>query len=427
MPIFQLTELSILIWPFVLIVDLLAIVLALATATLLPILAVLLLTLIAMGAWLLRIPSELTGLPTSLFILAAFAIFFMVAASWASRRSITAGTRAPKLFGDITDPGNLSVQLPALSAALPFLLLIMVTLRLPLVNPSAVFGLALLLVILLLGMSAILLLDVLPAVGLACVLALEHAWHFQHFDPARATVPLIWYLGFYAVFSIFPFIFHRKFAAKTVPWATAALAGPLHFYLVYELICNAYPSGVPGLLPAAFAVLPLAGLFVLLKGTPFTNPARYAQVALFGGATLFFITLIFPIEFDRQWITVGWALEGAALCWLFRRVPHPGLRLTGIVLLVIVFARLALNPAVLSYHPRAAFPILNWYLYTYGIATVCLFVAARFLTSPRHLVLGSNVRPLLYTLGTVLAFLLVNIEIADYFNTSGTVALTFQF
>src|SRR6184192_832939 len=65
MPIFQLSQLSILVWPFVLIVDLLAIVLALATATLLPILAVLVLTLVAMGAWVCRIPSELTGLPTS--------------------------------------------------------------------------------------------------------------------------------------------------------------------------------------------------------------------------------------------------------------------------------------------------------------------------------------------------------------------------
>jgi uncharacterized membrane protein len=166
---------------------------------------------------------------------------------------------------------------------------------------------------------------------------------------------------------------------------------------------------------------------MLLKRTPLASPARDAQLALFGGAALFFITLIFPIQFDRQWITVGWALEGAALCWLFHRVPHPGLRLTGIVLFVIVFARLALNPAVLSYHPRAAFPILNWYLYTYGIATVCLFAAGRFLAPPRHLVLGSNVRPLLYALATVLAFLLVNIEIADYFNTSGTGALTFQF
>jgi uncharacterized membrane protein len=103
------------------------------------------------------------------------------------------------------------------------------------------------------------------------------------------------------------------------------------------------------------------------------------------------------------------------------------LRLVGVVLLVVVFARLALNPTVLSYHPRAAFPVFNWYLYTYGIAIVCLFAAARLLAPPRHLILGRNALPLLYTLGTVLAFLLVNIEIADYFSASGTVALTFQF
>jgi hypothetical protein len=427
MPIFQLASLSIVIWPLVLIVDLLAIVLALATATLLPILAVLLLTLIAIGAWLLRIPTELTGLPTALFILGGFSIFFLLAASWASRRLMRAEPHAPRLFGDITDAGNLSVQLPALSAALPFLLLIMVTLRLPLANPSPVFGLALLLIILLLGISELFSLGVLPAVALVSVLALEHAWHFQHFDPTRASLPLLWYLGFYALFTVFPFIFHRRFAEKTVPWATGALAGPLHFYLIYQLIHIAYPNWVPGLVPATFALPPLLGLFVLLKRAPLTAPAYNAQLALFGGATLFFITLIFPIEFERQWITVGWALEGAALCWLFHRVPHPGLRLAGIALLVTVFTRLALNPAVLTYHSHAAFPILNWYLYTYGIATVCLFAAAQLLAPPRNRVLGHNALPLLYTLGTVLAFLLVNIEIADYFSTPGTAALTFEF
>jgi len=427
MPIFQITELSIVVWPFVLIVDLLAFGLALATGRLVPILAMLLLTLIAVGGWLLRIPSELTGLPTALCILGGFGIFFLVAASWTCRHFVKEGTRAPKLFGNITDPGNLSVQLPALSAAMPFLLLTMVTLQLPLVNPSAVFGLALLLVILLLGMSEILLLDILPAMGLVCVLALEHAWHFQHFDPVRATLPLTWYLGFYALFTIFPFIFHRKFADKTAPWAVAALAGPLQFYLVYQVLRSAYPSHIPGLVPLAFALPSLLGLLVVLKRTSLTSPARSAQLALFGGAALFFITLIFPIQFDRQWITVGWALEGAALCWLFHRVPHPGLRLTGIVLLVVVFARLALNPAVLNYHRHGAFPILNWYLYTYGLATVCLFAAGRFLAPPRQVVLGSNVLPLLYTLGTVLAFLIVNIEIADYFSSPGAAALTFQF
>jgi len=148
---------------------------------------------------------------------------------------------------------------------------------------------------------------------------------------------------------------------------------------------------------------------------------------LFGGAALFFITLIFPIQFDRQWITLGWALEGAALCWLFHRVPHPGLRLVGTALLVVAFARLALNPAVLSYHARSATPIFNWYLYTYGTVAICLFVAARLLAPPRNLVLGRNMQPLLYTLGTLLAFLLLNIEIADYFSRPGMAALTFQF
>jgi uncharacterized membrane protein len=426
-PIFRLSAFSPLVWPFVFIIDVIAIGLALATATLLPVIAVLVLTLVAVGALLLRIPTDLTGLPMALVILACFAVFFFIAIGWASRRLIAPGTRTPNLLGNIIDPANLSVQLPALSAILPFLLLMMVALQLPLANPSPVFGLALLLVILLLGMSEIFSLDLLPAVALGCVLGLEHAWHFEHFDPARATLPLLWYVGFYALFTIFPFIFQRRFAGKTVPWATAALAGPLHFYLIYQLLRTSYPSGVPGLIPVAFALPSLLGLFVLLKRTPLASSARNAQLALFGAAALFFITLIFPIQFDRQWITVGWALEGAALCWLFRRVPHPGLRWAGIGLLVAVFGRLALNPAVLSYHPRAASAIFNWYLYTYGIATACLFVAARFLAPPRNRVLGQNVRPLLYTLGAVLAFFTVNIEIADYFSTPGVAALTFQF
>ena len=157
------------------------------------------------------------------------------------------------------------------------------------------------------------------------------------------------------------------------------------------------------------------------------NPARLAVLAWFGGVALFFITLIFPIQFDRQWITLGWALEGVALCWLFQRVPHPGLRLVGTALLTVAFVRLALNPTVLSYHARSVTPIFNWYLYTYGIVTVCLFAAARLLAPPRNLVLGRNVQPLFYTLGTILAFLLLNIEIADYFSRPGMAALTFQF
>ena len=90
------------------------------------------------------------------------------------------------------------------------------------------------------------------------------------------------------------------------------------------------------------------------------------------------------------------------------------------------FSRLALNPAVLDYHPRSDTPILNWYLYSYGIVTAALFAGTRLMAPPRHVILGTPFQPLLGGLGTTLAFLLLNIEIADFFSPVGS-TLTFQF
>lgn len=430
-PILKLAEVSFVVWPFILLVDLLAIALAVLTATLLPVLAVLLLTLAATGALIFRIPSDLTGLSMSLFLLGAFVVFFVAAGIWLVQRFTPGALKSGVTFSeDLATPGDLAAILPACSIVLPFLLLIMATLRLPLINPSPVFGLALLLVVLLLGLTKLFSLDWMPAVGLACVVALECAWHFRLFNPANPNQPLnmvlTWYLIFFAVFALFPFLFIKQFSGKVIPWAAAALAGPPQFFLVHRFVSAAHPNPFMGLLPAAFAIPGWLSLGVVLKRIPAESKSRLAQLAWFGGVALFFVTLIFPVQFDRQWITIGWALEGAALLWLFHRVPHPGLRLTGVGLLALAFVRLALNPAVLAYHARAATPIFNWYLYAYGVVTVSLFTGAKLLAPPRNFILKSNVPPILAALGAVLAFLLLNIEIADYFSAQGA-TLAFEF
>jgi hypothetical protein len=430
-PIFKLTELSFVVWPFVLLVDILAILLAALTATLLPVIAVLLLTLCATAALIFKIPSDLTGLPVSFFLLGAFAVFFFGISLWLIRKFSRNAFRAGLQFGgNLANPADVAAVLPGCSAVLPFLLLIMATLRLPLANPSPVFGLALLLVVMALGAAKLFSFDWMPAIALASVTALECAWHFNRLDPSNPHQPLnlvlAWYVIFFAVFTLFPFVFLRRFADKTVPWATAALAGLPQFFLVYRLVKVAWPNNFMGLLPAAFAVPALLGLIVVLKKIPPDTKSRMAHLAWFGGVALFFITLIFPIQFERQWITIGWALEGVALLWLFHRVPHPGLRLTAIGLLVAAFIRLSMNPAVFDYHARATTPIWNWYLYTYGIVTVCLFLGAWLLAAPRNKVGGANVQAILASLGIVLAFLLLNIEISDYFSAPGS-TLTFEF
>jgi uncharacterized membrane protein len=74
-----------------------------------------------------------------------------------------------------------------------------------------------------------------------------------------------------------------------------------------------------------------------------------------------------------------------------------------------------------------AWPIWNWYLYAFGIVSVALFAGALLLARPRNLVAGLNAPPILNTLGTVLLFLLVNIEIADYFSPPHAPVLVFEF
>ena len=421
LPIFKLETTSLLLWPAILLVDVLAIVLAVLSASLMATAAVLVLTLLATGLCIFRVPTNVAFDSSLLLVIGGFAVFFFAASLWLVRRLGGKISAADRQFSSVF--GDARAQLPAFASLLPFLLLIMVCLRLPVPDPSAVFGLGLLLVVLTLGLARLLVIEWLPACALAGMAALEFAWHSSH----RSDPAIGWYLAFYAIFAIYPFVFRGSFGRLTGPWAVAALSGFAHFWMIYQAVKPDWPADFLGAIPALFTLAPLASLGLTLRTGAAGNPARLNQLAWFGGVTLFFITLIFPIQFERQWLTVAWALEGAALLWLFHRVPHPGLRATGAVLLVVAFVRLALNPAVFSYHSHSGTPIFNWYLYAYGLATAALFVGATLTAPPRERVLGVNTPPLFNALGVILAFFLLNIEIADYFTPAGYSTLTFQF
>ncbi len=424
-PIFKLEAVSLLIWPAILLVDVLAIGLAVLSASLAAVAAVLVLTLIATGLCIFRLPVTAALDSSLLLVIAGFAVFFFVTSLWLVRKL---GAKLPADGGPLAGVfGDARAQLPAFASLLPFVLLIMACERLWIPDPSAVFGLGLLLVVLTLGLARLLVIEWLPVCALVGMAALEFAWHNHYRALSRAELPLGWYLLFYAIFAVYPFLFRGVFQRLTGPWAVAALSGLAHFWMVYQALKPDWSADLLGAIPALFALAPLLSLFVVLRLTPPEQPARLNQLAWFGGVTLFFITLIFPIQFERQWLTVAWALEGAALLWLFHRVPHPGLRATGAVLLVTAFVRLALNPAVFAYHPRSDVAIFNWYLYAYGLAIAALFVGARLAAPPRERILGVNAPPLFQTLGVILAFVLLNVEIADYFTPVGARALTWQF
>ena len=424
-PIVTLPEPSLLVWPAALLMIFLTIVLAATTGSLLSVLGALGATLALAIHWLFKVPAQLDSLPPFLGITLGFAAVFSLAGHWlAGKSELAAAASAPGLPAF---DRQAAAALPMLSGVLPFGLLLLAILRLPIADPSPVFGVGLLLVILLLGLAVLNRQMALAPAALAGMFAVQALWHGVAFNPDTPVIPLAWDLGCYALFLAFPFVFRRTCESQIWPWITAAVAGIGYFLLVHNGVQRSFPAMADrmGLLPCAFAIPSLAALVVVVRMAATLDPVKRSQLAWFGGVALFFITLIFPIQFDRQWLTVSWALEGALLLWLFRRVPHPGLQLTGLGLLAVTFVRLALNPAVFMEYPRSGTPILNWHLYTYGIVAAAQFLAARWFTDPVQRLQGIPSRGILYGLGGVLLFLLLNLEIADYFTPLGHRVLSF--
>ncbi|HWM24074.1 MAG TPA: DUF2339 domain-containing protein [Chthoniobacterales bacterium] len=403
------SETSAAVWLCVLLLNVIAVGVAFARRSLPAVAIALVVTIFAAALWILTAPPEI-DLRCFLIVAAGAGAFFFSAALFAARRFFP-------------DSENVRRNLPALAASMPFLLLLMAIAKLPIVNPTPFFITAFFLAVLLLGLGVVTRTSWIALIALTFTWAVEREWQALHFTESYGALAIGWQVAFFLLFLGYPFFTAEE--RKPLPWAIGALSGPLHFWLIYEIIRMTFPDLDNGLVPAAF-ILPYAiGALFLVKKKQVIPASGDARLAWQAGAALFFVSLIFPIQFEREWITIGWALEGFALLWLFRVVPHRGLRYVGVGLLCVAFVRLALNPAVLEYHPRSATPIWNWYLYGYGLPILCLFGGAWLCRPTPQSAFERTAPTLLNSLGAILTFLLLNIEIADYFSIGPT--LTFSF
>ncbi len=421
LPVLGVSPVPMTLWVAVMLANLLVIALAVATGAIFPVLASLLLTMGVATLWLFEGPASDFPLMPFLGVITGFSALFSAAGHFLARHA-----EPDDLPGK--SPDELAVSaLPIGSGVLPFGMLILALGHLQVLNPYPVFLVALLMSALLCGLALTGKRGGLVLAAMLCTLGVEAFWHIQHVDSKAPMLALPWYLAFYALFLGFPFVFRKTCAEQAAPWIAGALSGVGHFLLIHDLVGPAYQIHHMGLIPAAFAVPSLVALWAVARRIPASETAMHERIAWFGGVSLFFITLIFPIELDRQWLTISWALEGAALLWLFRRVPHPGLQLTGLMLLGVAFVRLALNPAAFIEYGRSGTPILNWHLYTYGVVAAAMFAGGYWLTQPVGRLKDANPRGMLFAFGTILLFLLLNLEIADFFTEPGEGRITFRF
>ncbi len=240
--------------------------------------------------------------------------------------------------------------------------------------------------------------------------------------------PRLFVLGaaIYFVFTAYPVVLGRRAQNDRDPYLAAVLASGAFFFAARAALDAGHYGWMIGALPVVQGAV-MAFLLRQLLRMEAPGQRDLGRLAVVGGAALAFVTVAIPLQLDRQWITIGWALEGAALAWLFLRVPHRGLFNTGLALLAAVFVRLAMNPEILQYEPRGAHRIFNWYLYAYMICAAAFLFAAWKLSASDEQIAGTGLRPVhvLPAGAVILLFILLNIEIADFYATGPTIMFRF--
>jgi uncharacterized coiled-coil protein SlyX len=280
--------------------------------------------------------------------------------------------------------------------------------------------------------------------GMSLLLALSARYAWTYGASATAALAAIVLLGVYArdtalwlpvfvhalamyvPFAVYPFALGPRARDSRDPYLAAIIGSAWCFVAARHGMVQAGYEWMVGIVPVSLGAITVLHVRQLLRLQPAGN-RDLGRLALVAGTALAFATVAIPLQLSHQWITIGWALEGAAVAWLYGRVPHRGLLYTAVGLFGAVFVRLALNPEVFRYEPRGSMRILNWYLYAYLVCAAAMFLAAWWLSNTDDEIDERVPRPrhLLPAAAGILLFLLLNIEIADFYATGPEIMFRF--
>ncbi|MBN9090947.1 MAG: DUF2339 domain-containing protein [Reyranella sp.] len=200
-------------------------------------------------------------------------------------------------------------------------------------------------------------------------------------------------------------------AARPGFWAALSVSAALaHFLFTWWALRN-LEAGTPwGLISIGLAAPFLVGAERLAHWRERMAGATEALGFLAAGVS-FFIAAAIPLELSREWITVAYAIELAAVAYIADRLALVAMRWLCWPLLAAVLIRFVLNPEVLHY---------GRVFWGYAISIVALAVASRFLGEER-------LRRAVQAGAALLTFVMVTLEVRILFRPVSMDALEAAF
>lgn len=192
-------------------------------------------------------------------------------------------------------------------------------------------------------------------------------------------------------------------------WAALSVSAALsHFLFAWYVLRGT--AGIPwGLISVGLAAPFLVGAERLTRWRG-TMPGATEALGFLAAGVTFFVGAAIPLELNREWITVAYAVELAAVAAISAQLGLVTLHRLCWPLLAVVVVRFVVNPEVLKY-PIGLTPVLNWMLWGYGISIAALIVALRFLRPTGDVRLVRAVE----AAAALLGFVLVTLEVRSLF------------
>jgi uncharacterized membrane protein len=163
------------------------------------------------------------------------------------------------------------------------------------------------------------------------------AWAERFYKPEKLGPTAFFLTIFFVLFALLAIMYNivnrRKASAPELILAFANAA--LYFGAMYFLLDKKYGDYL-GLFSLAVAATYIAQAY--LTNIRHSEDRFLTWIFLGLGAT--FVTLAVPIQLKQNWITVGWAVEGALLAYIAWRYDSRNTRLAAFAILCLVFFRL---------------------------------------------------------------------------------------
>lgn len=193
-------------------------------------------------------------------------------------------------------------------------------------------------------------------------------------------------------------------------WAALSVTSALSHFLLCWFVLRTVDSEAPwGLISVGLAAPFLVGAERVSHWRQRMTGATEALGYLAAGVS-FFVAAAIPLELSREWITVAYAVELAAVAFISARLDLIAMRRLCWGLLAVVVVRFVLNPEILDY-PLGVTPLFNWILWGYGISIAALAVGAHQLRATRADRLAEMVEAATF----LLVFVLVTLEVRSFF------------